>query len=126
VTRLRGARSAQVDSAKEAYLQTIANYRQTVLTAFQHVEDQRAAIRVLSAQLKIQDKAVVDCIMTQWRLIGRQRGCGQKRYRYGSPFPLPHSPRGSWFLVRQCCAQVRRCMAKQRLSLEAQPSRQPA
>ena len=55
-----GLRSAQVDSAKATYLQSVANYRQTVLTAFQQVEDQLAAVRVLSAQLKVQDKAVVE------------------------------------------------------------------
>ena len=55
-----GARSAQVDSAKATYLQAVANYRQTVVTAFQQVEDQLAAIRVLTAQLKVQDNAVVE------------------------------------------------------------------
>ena len=55
-----GSRSAQVDSAKATYLESVANYRQTVVTAFQQVEDQLAAIRVLSAQLKVQDNAVVE------------------------------------------------------------------
>ena len=43
-----GARSAQVDQARAAHAQTVANYRQTVLTAFQDVEDQLAATRVLA------------------------------------------------------------------------------
>ena len=43
-----GARSAQVNSAKATYLEAVANYRQIVVTAFQQVEDQLAAIRVLS------------------------------------------------------------------------------
>ena len=43
-----GARSARVDQARAAYQQTVANYRQTVLTAFQDVEDQLAATRVLA------------------------------------------------------------------------------
>ncbi len=55
-----GARSAQVDSAKATYLEAVANYRQTVVTAFQQVEDQLAAIRVLAAQLKVQEAAVVE------------------------------------------------------------------
>ena len=55
-----GARSAQVDSAKATYLEAVANYRQTVVTAFQQVEDQLAGIRVLTAQLKVQDNAVVE------------------------------------------------------------------
>jgi NodT family efflux transporter outer membrane factor (OMF) lipoprotein len=53
-----GLRSAQVDSARAAYRQSVANYRQTVLTAFQQVEDQLAAVRTLTAQLKVQEKAV--------------------------------------------------------------------
>ena len=55
-----GARSAQVNSAKATYLEAVANYRQTVVTAFQQVEDQLAAIRVLTAQLKVQENAVVE------------------------------------------------------------------
>lgn len=43
-----GARSARVQEARAAYDQTVANYRQTVLTAFQQVEDNLAAVQVLS------------------------------------------------------------------------------
>jgi NodT family efflux transporter outer membrane factor (OMF) lipoprotein len=43
-----GARSARVAEARAAYDQTVANYRQTVLTAFQQVEDELAASRVLA------------------------------------------------------------------------------
>jgi hypothetical protein len=43
-----GARSARVSEARAAYDQTVANYRQTVLTAFQQVEDELAASRVLA------------------------------------------------------------------------------
>lgn len=42
-----GARSARVAQARAAYEQTVANYRQTVLAAFQQTEDQLAAVRVL-------------------------------------------------------------------------------
>jgi NodT family efflux transporter outer membrane factor (OMF) lipoprotein len=42
-----GARSARVDAAHAAYEQTVAEYRQTVLLAFQQIEDQLAAARVL-------------------------------------------------------------------------------
>jgi outer membrane protein TolC len=41
-------------------VQGVANYRQTVLTAFQQVEDQLAAIRVLSQQLKPLGRAVTE------------------------------------------------------------------
>jgi len=55
-----GLRGAQVDAARAAYWQSVANYRQTVLTAFQGVEDQLVAIRLLTQQLAVQQKAVND------------------------------------------------------------------
>jgi NodT family efflux transporter outer membrane factor (OMF) lipoprotein len=42
-----GGRSARVDQARAAYEQTVAEYRQTVLVAFQQTEDQLAAVRIL-------------------------------------------------------------------------------
>ena len=54
-----GLRGAQVDAARAVYWQSVANYRQTVLTAFQQVEDQLVAIRLLTQQLAVQHKAVV-------------------------------------------------------------------
>ena len=53
-----GLRGAQVDAARAVYWQSVANYRQTVLTAFQQVEDQLAAIRILRKQLKEANDAV--------------------------------------------------------------------
>ena len=55
-----GLTAAQVDAARAGYWQSIANYRQTVLTAFQQVEDQLAAIRYLSAQVAQLRRAVAD------------------------------------------------------------------
>jgi outer membrane protein TolC len=43
-----GARSARVAEARAAYDQAAANYRQTVLTAFQQTEDELAAARILA------------------------------------------------------------------------------
>ncbi|HWI84986.1 MAG TPA: efflux transporter outer membrane subunit [Sphingomonas sp.] len=43
-----GARSARVAQARAAYEQAVANYRQTVLTAFQQVEDELTGARVLA------------------------------------------------------------------------------
>ncbi|HTV24891.1 MAG TPA: efflux transporter outer membrane subunit, partial [Polyangiaceae bacterium] len=42
-----GARSARVAQARAAYEQTVAQYRQTVLVAFQQTEDQLSAVRIL-------------------------------------------------------------------------------
>jgi outer membrane protein TolC len=53
-----GLTSAQVDSARAVYWQSVANYRQTVLSAFQGVEDQLVAIRLLRQALARQERAV--------------------------------------------------------------------
>jgi NodT family efflux transporter outer membrane factor (OMF) lipoprotein len=55
-----GLTAAQVDAARAVYWQSVANYRQTVLTAFQGVEDQLVAIRLLTQQLAVQRRAVRD------------------------------------------------------------------
>ncbi|ARN83528.1 transporter [Methylocystis bryophila] len=54
-----GLRSAQVDYATSTYRQSVAAYRQTVLAAFQQVEDQLAAIRIQRQQLEAEEKAIV-------------------------------------------------------------------
>ena len=53
-----GARSAAVDIARDTYDQSVATYRQAVLTAFQQVEDQLVALRVLAQQAAAEDVAV--------------------------------------------------------------------
>nr|WP_298718810.1 efflux transporter outer membrane subunit [uncultured Steroidobacter sp.] len=54
-----GARSARVAQARAAYEQTVAEYRQTVLTAFQQTEDQLAALRVLAIVSAERDAAAL-------------------------------------------------------------------
>jgi outer membrane protein TolC len=51
-------RRATVQQFQANYDQTVANYRQTVLTAFQQVEDNLAALRILSQVIDQQDAAV--------------------------------------------------------------------
>jgi NodT family efflux transporter outer membrane factor (OMF) lipoprotein len=53
-----GKRRAQVKLSQAAYDATVANYRQTVLTAFQQVEDSLAQLRILSEEGAIADRAV--------------------------------------------------------------------
>jgi len=53
-----GLRRATVQQYQAAYDQTIANYRQTVLTAFQEVEDNLAALRILAQVTEQQDGAI--------------------------------------------------------------------
>ena len=53
-----GLRRAQTDQAIAAYDTTVAQYRQTVLSGFQEVEDNLAALRILEEEAKVQDEAV--------------------------------------------------------------------
>ena len=53
-----GRRRAASDSAIASYDEAVANYRQTVLTAFQEVEDNLSTLRVLEEQAKAQRVAV--------------------------------------------------------------------
>jgi NodT family efflux transporter outer membrane factor (OMF) lipoprotein len=53
-----GKRRAQVGMTKAQFDAAVANYRQTVLTAFQQVEDNLAALRVLAQEAIAVDQAV--------------------------------------------------------------------
>jgi NodT family efflux transporter outer membrane factor (OMF) lipoprotein len=53
-----GLRRATVQQFRAQYDQTVANYRQAVLTAFQQVEDNLASLRILSVEIQHQDVAV--------------------------------------------------------------------
>ncbi len=53
-----GLRRAQTAQVRAAYEASVASYRQTVLTGFQEVEDNLAALRILETEAKTQDEAV--------------------------------------------------------------------
>jgi NodT family efflux transporter outer membrane factor (OMF) lipoprotein len=53
-----GLRRATLMQYRAQYDETVANYRQTVLAAFQQVEDNLAALRILSDEIQQQDTAV--------------------------------------------------------------------
>ena len=53
-----GLRRAQTEQAMAAYDATVANYRQTALTALQEVEDNLAALRVLGEEAKLQQDSL--------------------------------------------------------------------
>ena len=53
-----GRRRAQVKVTEAVYDATVANYRQTVLTAFEQVEDSLAQLRILSQEADIVARAV--------------------------------------------------------------------
>ncbi len=53
-----GRRRAQIKVTEAVYDATVANYRQTVLTAFQEVEDSLAQLRILAQEAEIIERAV--------------------------------------------------------------------
>jgi len=70
-----GRRGAVTDQAWATYRQKVDNYRQTVLTAFQNVEDNLASLRVLSQELQQQSAAVASS--------QRYLNLAKDRYRLG-------------------------------------------
>jgi NodT family efflux transporter outer membrane factor (OMF) lipoprotein len=69
-----GKRKAASEQAWASYRSMVASYRQTVLTAFQQVEDNLAGLRILATETHQQDTAVkasqknLDLSMDQYRL----------------------------------------------------------
>jgi NodT family efflux transporter outer membrane factor (OMF) lipoprotein len=53
-----GLRRATMQQYRATYDETVANYRETVLVAFQQVEDNLASLRILSQDIQEQDSAV--------------------------------------------------------------------
>jgi NodT family efflux transporter outer membrane factor (OMF) lipoprotein len=74
-----GATGARVAGAQGAYEEAVARYRQTVLTAFQGVEDQLAAAQVLARQLDFQRQASAAADEAEAQLLNRYRA-GQVSY----------------------------------------------
>ena len=74
-----GARQARVSQARAAYDQRVALYRQTVLTAFQQVEDQLVALRVLEQESALRDEALASARQAEALALNRYRA-GQVDY----------------------------------------------
>jgi NodT family efflux transporter outer membrane factor (OMF) lipoprotein len=74
-----GATGAKVRQAKAAYDAAVANYRETVLTAFQQVEDNIAALRVLEAEYELQLAASEEADRAE-QLINKQYLVGTVDY----------------------------------------------
>lgn len=60
-----GLRHAKVQQARAAYDASVANYRETVLTAFQQVEDNLAAQRVYGTELTLLQTAAQAAVLNQ-------------------------------------------------------------
>ena len=68
-----GARRARVRQARAAYDASVAAYRQTVLTAFQGVEDQLAALRVLEQEATVRQQALASARRAEALALNRYR-----------------------------------------------------
>jgi NodT family efflux transporter outer membrane factor (OMF) lipoprotein len=66
-----GATGARVDASKAAQEQAVARYRQTVLAAFQQVEDQLAATRVLVMQEQLRRDASLAADQVEQQALNR-------------------------------------------------------
>ena len=71
-----GLTSAKVRAAKATYDQTLATYRQTVLTAFQQVEDNVAALRVLESEYNLDLQASQNADEAE-KIVNNQYQAGQ-------------------------------------------------
>lgn len=74
-----GATGARVEGSEAAHAQTVARYRQTVLAAFQDVEDQLAATRVLLTQQELRRQASASADQVEQQVLNRYRS-GQVGY----------------------------------------------
>jgi outer membrane protein TolC len=70
-----GLRRATVEQYRAQYDQTVANYRETVLTAFQQVENNLSTLRILSQEIREQDTAI--------KSAQRSLALATDRYRLG-------------------------------------------
>ena len=69
-----GRRGATSDAARANYDATVANYRQTTLSAFQQVEDNLAALRILEQEAQEQRRAVDSAQLSLQLFTNRYRG----------------------------------------------------
>jgi NodT family efflux transporter outer membrane factor (OMF) lipoprotein len=74
-----GARRAQVEQAQARLEQTAARYRQTVLNAFEDIENQLVAARVLQQQLALRQQAAQAATLVEQQVLNRYEA-GQLSY----------------------------------------------
>jgi Outer membrane efflux protein len=101
-----GRRNAQIQGAEASYDATVAAYRQTVLTAFQEVEDDLASLRYLAEESGQQQEAVVaaeQSLKLEMAVIWREptRISTSSRHR---PLSSPTDRRRSRFCSRMLAA----------------------
>ena len=95
-----GLRRATGQQFQGAYERTVANYRQTVLTAFQEVEDNLAALRALDTVIQQQDSAI--------QAAKRTLDIAQARYKGGlDPYLNVIVAQTSWLADQQATVTLR-------------------
>ncbi len=95
-----GLRRATVEQYRAQYDQTVANYRNTVLTAFQQVEDNLSGLRILSQEIQEQDIAIASA--------QRSLGLATDRYRLGiDPYLNVISAQTTLFSNQQTAVNLR-------------------
>ncbi|MBV8915430.1 MAG: efflux transporter outer membrane subunit [Acetobacteraceae bacterium] len=105
-----GARSAAVRQARAEYDQAVATYRQTVLTAFQQVEDELSATRILQAQSAAAQRAV--------ELARRSVAIALNQYRAGTqPFTTVITAQNTALADEQSALTVRQNLLTASVSL---------
>ena len=68
-----GARRSRVQQARAAYDQSVAEYRQTVLNAFQGVEDQLASLRVFEQEAAVRTQQEASARLAEQLALNRYR-----------------------------------------------------
>ncbi len=117
-----GLRRATVQQFQATYDQTVANYRQTVLTAFQQVEDNLAALRILTQVIEQQDSAIESADRSLQEadgpLQGRNRSLPERDYcpnrvveRPASGGDFPNATNGGERSVDQSAGRRMGCFA---------------
>lgn len=74
-----GATGARVEGARAGFDEAVARYRQTVLAAFQDVEDQLVASRILGQQLALRQQATAAADQVEQQVLNRYQA-GQVNY----------------------------------------------
>ena len=143
-----GCARAETDQAIAAYDADVATYRQTVLTGFQQVEDNLAALRILEEEAGVQGEAVRAArqaveLTTQpvqggdGQLPERDRGADdraqQREYRREYPRPAPRGERSARDGARRRLGRSRarehaafRDVAREGLGVVRERGREPA
>ena len=111
-----GLTAAQVEAARDAYQASVATYRQTVLTAFQQVEDNLVAIRVYGAGSERSGRGgkvgAASRADRAERIPGRHAEFHDRRHRRGDGAERPIEPAVESHAATERRGEPRRCVGR--------------